>query len=157
MPEIHLNTCAEALLGGAFLETIADAELRPSPLGGQGLFNLRPRAAGESLGALDGQVVDPTRHPHVMHELEWNALSPTALLVRPLRTSYGYINHSPTPNVVITPDGLTLRTARPLAPGEEFTLDYFAQPVPPAYLATPEARHLRATTAPARPMSPSCS
>lgn len=144
MADIHIHTCAEALLDGAYLPTIEAAELRPSRISGQGLFTLRPRKAGELLCRLDGQIVDPRHFPKVMEELEWNALSPTALLVRPLRTSYGYINHSLTPNVVVSPDGLQLLTCRSLEAGEEFTMDYFSQPVPQAYLESAEGLRLRA-------------
>ena len=75
--------------------------------------------------------------------LEWNALSPDLLLVRPLRTSYGFINHGTRPNVAIDDDGYTMRAYLPIAPGDELTMDYFAQPVPAAYLASDEAAALR--------------
>lgn len=126
----NINTLAEALLDSEFIETIADAELRPSPIAGKGLFSLRERARGEILCLLDGQCVDPRRHPRAMEELEWNALSPTLLLVRPLRTSYGYINHSAAPNTGVDESGRSMHLLRPVAAGEEFTMDYFAQPVP---------------------------
>jgi hypothetical protein len=92
---------------------------------------------------LDGQVIDVTRYPAVIDALEWNALGPDCLLVRPLRTSYGFMNHSTDPNVAIDADGRTMRARRPIAPGTELTLDYFAQPVPNAYLASAEAGRLR--------------
>jgi hypothetical protein len=78
-----------------------------------------------------------------MVELEWNALSPSQLLVRPLRTSYGYINHSTGPNLEVDQRGLYLRALRVIAAGEELTMDYFAQPVPPEYLTSVEAKRLR--------------
>jgi hypothetical protein len=81
-----------------------------------------------------------------MNELEWNALSPTRLLVRPLRTSYGYINHSVDPNVLVGETGFSLRAKRAIATGEEFTMDYFAQPVPQAYLASAEGLRLLGAT-----------
>jgi hypothetical protein len=143
MSTVNINSFADALLGSVFIETITEVELRPSPIAGQGLFTLRPRAAGEVLCLLDGQVVDARKHPAVMEKLEWNALSPTQLLVRPLRTSYGYINHSTTPNVIVDEQGRSLRTARAIAAGEELTMDYFAQPVPAEYLNSAEAKRLR--------------
>lgn len=139
-----IDAFAAALLGNAsFIETIADAELAPSPTQGHGLFASCARIAGEVLCVLDGQVIDVRRHPTVIDALEWNALSPESLLVRPLRTSYGYINHSTRPNVAIDDDGRTMRACRPIAVGDEFTLDYFAQSVPEAYLASDEAAALR--------------
>jgi uncharacterized protein len=143
---LHINSFSEAFLEAPFIETIGDAELRPSPIAGKGLFSLRPRADGEILCVMDGQEVDPRHHPRVMEQLEWNALSPTRLLVRPLRTSYGYINHSIEPNVMVDEAGFTLRTCRAIAVGEEFTMDYFAQPVPEAYLKSAEALRLKGAT-----------
>ena len=147
MSPIHINSFAEAFLGSAFIETIADAELRSSPISGHGLFTLRDRAPGELLCLLDGQLLDPRRHPRAMEELEWNALSPTLLLVRPLRTSYGYINHSTTPNTGVDEAGRCMLALRSIQGGEELTMDYFAQPVPPEYLKTAEAKRLRAGAA----------
>ena len=46
-------------------------------------------------------------------------------------------------HVVIDPDGRHMRCGRAVELGEEFTMDYFAQPVPEAYLALPEAKVLR--------------
>ena len=139
-----IDAFADRMLGGApFIETIAGAELAPSSIQGRGMFATRARAAGDVLCILDGQEVDVTRHPGVIDALEWNALSPTRLLVRALRTSYGYINHSGRPNTRIDADGRTMRACRPIAPEEELTMDYFEQPVPPAYLASPEAAALK--------------
>src|SRR5688500_13342022 len=58
MSTIHINSFAEAFLGSAFIETIADADLRSSPIAGHGLFTLRDRAPGELLCLLDGQLMD---------------------------------------------------------------------------------------------------
>lgn len=142
-----IDTLAAALLEGApCIETIPGTRLAPSPIQGRGLFATRAWAPGEVLCVLDGQIVDVTRHPGVIDALEWNALSREHLLVRPLRTSYGFINHATSPNLAIDDDGITLRACRPIAPGDELTLDYFAQPVPLAYLASEEAAALRRST-----------
>jgi hypothetical protein len=140
-----IDLFADRMLGGApYIETIAGLELRESPIQGRGMFAKRAWASGELLCVLDGQMVDVTRHPGVVDALEWNALSPTRLLVRALRTSYGFINHSgSSPNTRIDADGRTMRACRPIAPGDELTMDYFEQPVPPAYLASPEAAALK--------------
>ena len=130
-----------------FLQTIPDARRGPSPLQGLGMFSSRPRAAGELVCVLDGQVVDSRKYPEIMHALEWNALSERLLLVRPLRTSYGYVNHARSPNLVIEPDGRTMRVVRAIAADEELTLDYLAPPVPPAYLDSEEGRRLRSLAA----------
>ena len=142
-----IDTLATALLDGApCIETIQGARLAPSTIQGRGMFATRAWATGEVLCVLDGQIVDATRHPGVIDTLEWNALSREHLLVRPLRTSYGFINHARPPNLAIDDDGITLRACLPIAPGDELTLDYFAQPVPLAYLASEEAAALRRST-----------
>lgn len=141
-----IDLFAARMLGGAVcVETIANAVVAPSAIQGRGLFSLQARAAGGVLCILDGQLVDVDAHPAVIEALEWNAVDPRHLLVRPLRSSYGFINHSARPNVVIDDDGRTMRACRPIAAGEEFTMDYFAQPLPPAYLAGDEAAALRAS------------
>ena len=141
---LNIDSFTEGFLGdGAFIPTVADAVVGPSPIAGRGLFSSRARKAGELLAELDGQLVEWERFPEVLETLEWNAVTPELLLVRPLRTSYGLINHSSDPNVVIDPDGRQMRCGRAVELGEEFTMDYFAQPVPKAYLNLREARVLR--------------
>jgi hypothetical protein len=143
MEQEPIDALAVALLGGApCIETIPGAEVSASAIQGRGLFARRSWSVDEVLGTLDGQVVDVTRYPAVIDALEWNALTPQLLLVRALRTSYGFMNHSPHPNVTIDEDGRTMRARRAVAPGDELTIDYFAQPVPPAYLASAEAASL---------------
>lgn len=137
-----IDALAAVHLGGDHLVTMADTEVRPSEVHGRGLFATAGRAAGTLLGTLDGQVVDPDVAPDALDALEWNALSPTALLVRPLRTSYGFMNHSADPNVAVDPDGRGLRASRTIEVGDELTVDYLAQPVPPAYLSSPEVARL---------------
>jgi hypothetical protein len=88
-------------------------------------------------------VVEVAAYPGVTDTLEWNALDPHHLLVRGLRTSYGYINHSVRPNVAIDDDGRTLRTCEAVTAGAEFTMDYLAQPVPAGYRDSAEGRRLR--------------
>jgi uncharacterized protein len=128
-------------------ETIADARRAPSATHGTGLFSTRSRRPGELVCTLDGQRISLDQFPEVL-DLEWNALSDRVLLVRPLRTSYGYINHSDTPSLAIEPGGVRLVTMRAIEAGEELTLDYFAPPVPPEFLDSPEAASLRATRVP---------
>jgi hypothetical protein len=77
-------------------------------------------------------------------DLEWNALPDERLLVRPLRTSYGFINHCFEPNVEIGPDYRTIRALRAIAVGKELTLDDAAQPVPKGYLERDDTGFMRA-------------
>jgi hypothetical protein len=74
---------------------------------------------------MDGQVVDVARYPAVIDALEWNALSPERLLVRAVRTSYGFMNRSSSPNTSIDDDGRTLRAIQAIVSGDELTLDFF--------------------------------
>ncbi len=135
MTKATIDSCAEIFLNGErMIETIPDAYLAPSQLQGQGLYTRRPWAGDEVLCVLDGQVVEATRYPVLLTEMEWNALPGKMLLVRPLRTSYGFINHSPDPNLEIGTDYRTIRAVRAIGAGEELTLDYAAQPVPDGYL-----------------------
>jgi uncharacterized protein len=146
MTESPIDALATTLLGGApCLETIPGTEVATSTIHGRGLVARRAWSTGEVLGTLDGQVVDVTRHPAIIDALEWNALSPELLLVRAIRTSYGFMNHSTDPNVSIDDDGGTMRACRAIASGDELTLDYFAQPVPAAYLESAEGLALRAS------------
>lgn len=139
-----IDLLATRLLGGApCLPTVADAVVASSAIHGHGLFSTRARDAGEVLCVLDGQVLDAAAFPAVVDALEWNALDPSRLLVRGIRTSYGYINHSATPNVAIDDDGRTMRTCEAVAAGGEFTMDYLAQPVPAGYRESDEGRRLR--------------
>lgn len=64
-------------------------------------------------------------------------MSPEWLLVRMFRTKYSFINHSRQPNCrVWMQDGrLVVETLCAIAPGQELTLDYCEEPLPPAYLA----------------------
>lgn len=132
-------------LDGDHLATMPHTEVRPSPIHGRGLFATAPLAAGTLLGTLDGQAVDPGTDTAVLDAFEWNAVAPSLLLVRPLRTSYGFMNHSDRPNVAVDPDGRRLRATTAIAPDDELTLDYLAQPVPEAYLSSAEVARLRAS------------
>ncbi len=139
-----IDLLATRLLGGApCLPTVPDAVVATSAIHGRGLFSTRARDAGDVLCVLDGQVVDAAAFARVVDALEWNALDPSRLLVRGIRTSYGYINHSTPPNVAIDDDGRTMRTCQAVAPGGELTMDYLAQPVPAGYRDSDEGRRLR--------------
>ncbi|PSH66296.1 MULTISPECIES: SET domain-containing protein-lysine N-methyltransferase [Phyllobacterium] len=144
MTKATIDTCAEIFLNGETLvETIPETYLAPGAAQGQGLHTRRPWARDEVLCVLDGQVVEAHRYPVILTEMEWNALPDEMLLVRPLRTSYGFINHSFEPNLQIGPDYRTIRAVRAIAAGEELTLDYAAQPVPTGYLERDDTQFMR--------------
>ena len=144
MNQLSIQTVLD-LIGRSddFVQTIADARRDKSAIAtGYGMFSTRARPSGEVVCVLDGQRIDCELYPALMHALEWNALSERVLLVRAVRTSYGYINHSPRPNLAIDADGCTLRSTRANADGEELTIDYLVPPVPRAYLESPEGQLL---------------
>ena len=144
MTKPSIDTCAEIFLNGeALIETIPDTYLAPSSTQGRGLHTRRAWAKDEVLCVLDGQVVEANRYPVLLTEMEWNALPDEMLLVRPLRTSYGFINHSADPNTEIDADYRTIRAVRTIAAAEEITLDYAAQPVPEGYLERDDTDFLR--------------
>ncbi len=139
-----IDTCAEIFLNGeALVETIPDTYLAPSKTQGRGLHTYRAWAKDEVLCVLDGQVVEANRYPVLLTEMEWNALPDEMLLVRPLRTSYGFINHSFDPNLEIGLDYRTISAVRAIAAGEELELNYAAQPVPKGYLERDDTDFLR--------------
>lgn len=142
-PPGTIDDVADRHLGGRHLQTLASTEVRPSPIHGRGLFATGEFDAGSLLGVLDGQLVDAADHPAVIDALEWNAVTTSTLLVRPIRTSYGFMNHSDQPNVVIDPDARRLWARTSIAPGDELTIDYLAQPVPESYRRSAEARRIR--------------
>jgi SET domain len=135
MTTTTIDTCAEIFLNGdALIETIPGSYVAPSRAQGRGLHTRQAWTKHEVVCVLDGQVVEANRYPVLLTEMEWNALPGEMLLVRPLRTSYGFINHSFDPNLQIGPDYRTISAVRVIVAGEELTLDYAAQPMPEGYM-----------------------
>ncbi len=131
--------------GSPYLRTIVCAEIRRSPIHGWGLFATRDIHELEILCLLDGQVVDWDSYAATQQEspygaatgaifTEWNALDQHTLLARALRTSYGYINHSRTPNLALRQAPLVLMARSRIEAGQELTLDYRAEPLRDAYV-----------------------
>lgn len=128
------------------VDNLPATDIAPSPIHGLGLFARRALAAGEVLGVLDGQRVDWASFEAALQRgvwddpagadpfVEWNALSTEVLLARPLRTKYGFINHSRAPNAELAHDPLRVVALRAIAAGEELTLDYRREPLRQGYL-----------------------
>ena len=124
----------------------------PSGLHGLGLFAEHAFAAGDVVTALSGQIVTIAdvaaireaaahRVPHDLLEhflMECNYIGGVYLLARPLRTIYGYINHSRHPNCeirgVAENGSLHVAAATDIHIGDEFTLDYRREELPREYL-----------------------
>ncbi len=131
------------------VDNMPGCEIRPSKVHGNGLFAVKDFASGAVLGLLDGQMVDwasfnaaEDTQPYGEHGdnlfVEWNALSPEVLLIRPFRTKYSFINHSRNPNVCLLRDPLRVVATRAVAAGEELTLDYRREPLRKEYLEKAE-------------------
>ncbi len=125
------------------LDTIPGTDVRPSPIHGRGLFARTRIPAGRVLVRLDGQRLAIDDAPGALEALEWNAVSTSELLVRPIRTSYGFVNHSRTPNVRIDPASFDMIAMQEIAPDAELLINYLDQPLPDAYLRLPAAEYLR--------------
>jgi uncharacterized protein len=101
-------------------------EVRPSTIGGSGLFTCAPTAAGEPIVVWGGEVVDVWRKGGV-------AIGEGQYLAGPADDS-DYINHSCDPTVWMR-DEVTLVTRRTLIAGEEATADYILWESDEAWIA----------------------
>ena len=135
------------------IDNIPVGRIAPSKIHGYGLFAINDIAQGTVLAKLDGQKIAwdlyqsgralNSMAQHIMFD-EWNALSPTLLLVRPYRTKYSFINHSRTQNCKAhAMDGVVIvQSLCHIASGDELTLDYRMEPLPDEYLAGHGATYL---------------
>lgn len=137
------------------IDNIADTEIRKSDIHGYGLFALRDFRAGETICALDGQVMPWSKYEELENELksklgelsdyffmEWNCLRKDALLVRPLRTKYSYINHSREGRNLklkrIRDGCILIFVEEDVAEGEELLLNYNYEPLSDDYIRNNE-------------------
>jgi len=129
-----------------YIDNLRDTYVERSAVHGFGLHAGRALAAGERLGVLDGQLVDRSSFERMVSRQpfsgygrylfeEWNAISADRLLVRPLRSKYGFINHSRTPNLQITrhASSLCVDVLADVGADEELFLDYRAEPLGEEY------------------------
>ncbi|MCT4556884.1 MAG: hypothetical protein N4A61_02380 [Pelagimonas sp.] len=125
------------------LETIQDVELADSSIHGTGVFTTRPRQRGEILTILDGQVLRDVDDLDFLLAHEWNAISDTEILLRPIWTTYGFINHARPAFVTYNLFRQTLEMKKDAPAGTELTLDYLEHGIPAVYLASHHAAYLR--------------
>lgn len=125
------------------LETIKQVEVRTSPINGRGLFTTRAREKGEVLTVLDGQVLRHDDDLGFLLQHEWNAVSDDEILLRPVWTSYGFINHAK--NGIVSFNLLTraLFVTCDVAAQTELTLDYLEHGIPKVYLNSDHGAYLR--------------
>lgn len=126
---------------------IGHGRIDQSSIHGHGLFATSAIAANTKIGVLDGQIVplEYIRQSGQELSLEWNALPGGKVLVRPIRTSYFYINHSRSPNLKLRHGAagqLLVWTRRAIECGEEMLLDYRDEPLDEAYLLGHGASYL---------------
>lgn len=139
----------------AVVDNIANTEIRPSTLHGNGLFAMTDIPPSVLLAVLDGQritwdslslMLASQIYGQFSHDLfmEWNVEDAGFLLCRPFRTKYSFINHSRDPNVCIEqesrerdPSRLTRRlvACKKIAQGDELTIDYRCEPLSDEYIA----------------------
>lgn len=118
------------------IDNLRFCKIKQSMIHGFGLFAVKIIEEGVVLGTLDGQRIPWRLHTKYHLTLEWNAIDEETLLVRPYRTKYSYINHQREPNVLLMHDPLRVVTMRRINDGEELTLDYRKEPLPPKYIET---------------------
>jgi hypothetical protein len=113
------------------VDNLLFSEIRPSTIHGDGLFATNNIIANSILGVLDGQLVPWDEQ--FSTAFEWNAISESQLLIRPLRTKYSYINHSRSPNLQLEYHPLRVTALKGIKADEELTLDYRKEPLPKTY------------------------
>ncbi len=124
------------------LNTVSGASVQPSQTHGQGLFATRDWSAGEILTVLDGQVVPHGDDLEFLKSHEWNAINADEILLRPVWTSYRFINHGRPGNLTFSIIHQTLATKTPVTKGLEFLLDYTEHGIPEVYLNSEHGRFL---------------
>ncbi len=116
------------------IDNLVDSEIKQSLLHGLGLFATKKIEKNAVLGHLDGQIVPWEQHQKYRQTLEWNIVEGGALLVRPYRTKYSYINHHRSPNLVLEYAPLRVVALRDIMAEEELTLDYRKEDLPADYI-----------------------
>jgi len=137
------------------LDNIPLGILKKSLIHGIGLFSIKNICKGERLCILSGQLLTLSQHKEIQRVytlnneqlkayffMEYNHVSETLVLARPLRTKYSYINHSRSPSLTLDNNDFSIRALRNISINEEFTLDYRKEPLPRAYLLGHGATYL---------------
>ena len=118
------------------VDNLIHSTIKPSNIHGLGLFSTNDIPAGTELGVLDGQVIPEALHRKLNLTLEWNAIAPETLLVRPYRTKYSYINHQRSPNLVLRGFPPKVVALCDILHGEELSLDYRKEHLSEEYIET---------------------
>lgn len=105
-----------------------------SAVNGFGLFTRNFIKKDTKLFTLTGEIVDQAYLKAADFHGEWNALGNNSFLIRHQRTSYGFINHSRTPNCKIERSSMTIVAITEIRENEEILLDYRKEPLPNDYI-----------------------
>lgn len=127
------------------VDNICGTIIKKSTIHGYGLFAEKVFHPGDILCLLDGQIVSWSSHDKAESDklfknfnnylfMEWNALEENALMIRPFRTKYSFINHSRKPNLVLRRYPLAVISGSHIEEGEELTIDYRKEPLNKKYL-----------------------
>jgi SET domain-containing protein len=145
---LYPNMTIDTINNQAFplvINNIKHTIIQKSDIHGYGLFATNDIEKGSILCMLDGQIVswnsyddvassNPFRQFNDYLFMEWNALDHNVLLVRPFRTKYSFINHSRSPNTILSRYPLAVLALHNIHVGEELTLDYRKEPLNKNYL-----------------------
>jgi hypothetical protein len=105
-----------------------------SGFSGFGLFTRHKIDNKKKLFSLNGEIVNQEFLNNQNFHGEWNALKDNKFLVRKDRTSYGFINHSRTPNCKIDTKTMDVIAIRDIKKDNEILLDYRKEPLPKEYI-----------------------
>lgn len=144
------------------ITTIQSTEVKNSLYHGLGLFATADFKKETHLTDIEGTWVDFKDYERIRNNLshetgrlrdyffmEWNYYK-GSVLARNMRTSYGFINHSTTPNVEIRYIGgredlkprLALYACQDIREGDEIVIDYRKEDLPRGYLNNPGTQYL---------------
>jgi SET domain-containing protein len=107
-----------------------------SALNGYGLFAKERISIGETIVDFSNPELYVMRRIENLEEWrikagKFTAIDDETCLVSNKFTKYSLLNHSRTPNALIDVAGRRIYAARDITPGEEVTVDYRTEPMPP--------------------------
>ena len=105
-----------------------------SALHGFGLYTSVEFLKGQCIFSLNGKIVNENFINNKNFIGEWNAIKMDTYLVRDKRTSYGFINHSRSPNCFIDTNTMSIIAKNNIKENEELLLDYRREPLSKDYM-----------------------
>ena len=105
-----------------------------SNIHGFGLFTNIKIKKSSTIFSLNGDIKTQNFIDNKNFKGEWNALENKKYLVRNKRTSYGFINHSKTPNCKIDKTTMNIISIKNIDIKDELLLDYTKEPLSKDYI-----------------------